>query len=293
MNQNDPYQRCLSAPVPVYNVDGLLNEAGSIDRVVDILMTYERHSEHILLAVTKLGKQSLILGMTWLGKHNPEIDFTAKKVEMTRCSPRCCVGCRSDLRQQRKTQREEIQNVDACRSGPLPPFVEDADDEDEEATADKPTDPSDEPLEEGDRIWATGLLPELEYIRASSTVSQCLAEAFKRNSKTLDYEKHIPPHLRDVHSEFEKESFDALPESKPWDHVVELIPDATPKSCKVYPLALSEQKELDAFLKENLDSRWIRPSKLLMASPVFFIKKKDGTLRLVQDYRMLNAMTVK
>ena len=87
----------LSVPVPVYNVDGSLNEAGSIDRVVDILMTYERHLERILLAITKLGKQSLILGMTWLGKHNPEIDFIAKKVEMTRCSPRCCVSYRSDL----------------------------------------------------------------------------------------------------------------------------------------------------------------------------------------------------
>jgi len=30
-----------------------------------------------------------------------------------------------------------------------------------------------------------------------------------------------------------------------------------------------------------------------MASPVSFIKKKDGSLRLVQDYRMLNDMTVK
>src|SRR5882762_9876314 len=30
-----------------------------------------------------------------------------------------------------------------------------------------------------------------------------------------------------------------------------------------------------------------------MASPIFFIKKKDGALCLVQDYRMLNAMTVK
>ena len=112
----------------------------------------------------------------------------------------------------------------------------------------------DEPLELGDCIWATGLLPEPEYVQASSTISQRLAEAFKRNSEPPDYEKHIPPYLRDFHSVFSKESFDDLPESKPWDHAVELIPDATPKSCKVYPLATSEQKELDAFLKENLDS---------------------------------------
>src|SRR5882724_10437695 len=30
-----------------------------------------------------------------------------------------------------------------------------------------------------------------------------------------------------------------------------------------------------------------------MASPVFFIKKKDRSLHLVQDYRKLNAMTMK
>jgi len=54
-----------------------------------------------------------------------------------------------------------------------------------------------------------------------------------------------------------------------------------------------EQKELDQFLKENLETGWIRLSKSLMASLVFFIKKKDGTLQLVQDYWALNAMTVK
>ena len=39
-----------------------------------------------------------------------------------------------------------------------------------------------------------------------------------------------------------------------------------------------EQKELNQFLKENLEMGWICPSKSPMASPVFFIKKKDGTL---------------
>ena len=54
-----------------------------------------------------------------------------------------------------------------------------------------------------------------------------------------------------------------------------------------------EQKELDIFLKENLETGWIRPSKSLILFPVFFIKKKDSSLRLVQDYRALNAITVK
>jgi len=54
-----------------------------------------------------------------------------------------------------------------------------------------------------------------------------------------------------------------------------------------------EQEELDAFLEENLHTGRIRPSKSSITAPVFFIKKKDGLLRLVQDYRVLNAVTVK
>ena len=63
--------------------------------------------------------------------------------------------------------------------------------------------------------------------------------------------------------------------------------------CKVYPLNGPEQKALDAFLEENLRTGRIQPSKSPMASPFFFIKKKDSSLRPVQDYRKLNEMTVK
>ncbi len=41
------------------------------------------------------------------------------------------------------------------------------------------------------------------------------------------------------------------------------------------------------------NTRYIRPSKSPYASPFFFIKKKDGKLRPVQDYRKLNSLTVK
>ena len=92
---------------------------------------------------------------------------------------------------------------------------------------------------------------------------------------------------------FSKTSFNVLPESKEWDHAVELIPGSKPSGCKVYPLSPTEQKELNTFLKENLETGWIQASKSPMLSPVFFIKKKDGSLQLVQDYQALNTITVK
>ena len=92
---------------------------------------------------------------------------------------------------------------------------------------------------------------------------------------------------------FNKQGFDTLPERRPWDHGIELTPGSTLVNCKVYPLNGPEQKALDAFLEENLHTGRIRPSKSPMASPFFFIKKKDGSLRPVQDYRKLNEMTVK
>ena len=107
--------RKLSQLIPVYNVDGTLNEASSIDKVVDIIMTYNGHLEHILFAVTQLGKQSMILGFTWLKKHNPEIDFRARSVKMTRCLPRCCIGCQTELKNEQKVQKEDSQWVNAYR----------------------------------------------------------------------------------------------------------------------------------------------------------------------------------
>jgi len=54
-----------------------------------------------------------------------------------------------------------------------------------------------------------------------------------------------------------------------------------------------EQKELDSFLEENLRTGQIHPSKSPIAALVFFIKKKNSSLQLVQDYCALNSMMVK
>ena len=68
-----------SKPIPVYNIDGMLNEAGSITKVIDLILRYKTHSEQTLFAIINLGKQKLILGHSWLCKHNPEIDWSQAK----------------------------------------------------------------------------------------------------------------------------------------------------------------------------------------------------------------------
>ena len=62
---------------------------------------------------------------------------------------------------------------------------------------------------------------------------------------------------------------------------------------KVYFLFPAEQLELNTFLSENFYTGWICPFKSSMAIPIFFIKKKDSFLQLVQNYRSLNIVTVK
>jgi len=85
-----------------------------------------------------------------------------------------------------------------------------------------------------------------------------------------------------------------MPEHKAWDHAIDLKPDFIPKDCKVYPLSPEEQEEQDKFLEENLRKGYIRPSKSPMASPFFFVSKKDSKkLRPCQDYRRLNEGTIK
>ncbi|EGO22590.1 hypothetical protein SERLADRAFT_340373, partial [Serpula lacrymans var. lacrymans S7.9] len=52
----------LDVSIPVYNVDGTLNVGGCITHKCSFVGT-------------QLGKINLILGWTWLFKHNPEINW--------------------------------------------------------------------------------------------------------------------------------------------------------------------------------------------------------------------------
>ena len=111
----------------------------------------------------------------------------------------------------------------------------------------------------------------------------------KKQEKTV--EEMVPKEYHEFLDVGEKAA--RFPESKAWDHKINMKEGFEPKSFKNYNLTPEEQVKLDKFLKEILEKGYIRSSQSPMASPFFFVKKKDGKLQPCQDYRYLNDWTVK
>ncbi|KAJ1587189.1 hypothetical protein NDA14_000856 [Ustilago hordei] len=74
---------------------------------------------------------------------------------------------------------------------------------------------------------------------------------------------------------------------------LELIEGGKPPQGPLYLKGPKEMSELRRYLDENLEKGFIRPSKSPARSPVLFVPKKDGGLRLCVDYQGLNEITVK
>jgi len=118
----------ISHPILVFNMDGSPNEAGQISKVADVVLRYKTHSERTLLAISNLGKQSMILGYTWLKDHNLEVNRQTGEVQINRCPPRC-EGCRMVRKEQTLQRKMEVRAVNICRSRPIPEYAEDSEED--------------------------------------------------------------------------------------------------------------------------------------------------------------------
>jgi len=86
---------------------------------------------------------------------------------------------------------------------------------------------------------------------------------------------------------------DELPLRRRVDHAIEVMPGVAPPAKAPYQMNHEELKKLKVQLKELLAKGYIKPSKSSYGAHVFFIHKKDGTLKMCVDYRALNKVTMK
>ena len=92
---------------------------------------------------------------------------------------------------------------------------------------------------------------------------------------------------------FGKKQSERMPTRKVWDHAIDVKEGFVLRKGKVYPLSREEREEVREFIREQLRKGYIWPSKSLQMAPVFFVGKKDGKKRMVQDYRYLNEWMIK
>ena len=216
------------------------------------------------LFVTGLGKQKIILGFPWFKTENPDIDWDK--------------GTLTWQELKKNTQNNSK------------PIVEEEKDKEEWKTwILNPIDHN------NDNVLISYLKEMEEEIWINAKTNMAMELAIKENEKKPDASAKglVLEDLHDFLDVFNEEWAGRLPKSQPWDHKIEMKEGFELKSFKNYNLTLAEQIKLDKFLKENLDKGYICPSQSPMASPFFFVNKKDGKLQPCQDYRYINDWTIK
>jgi len=95
----------LERPVHVRNVNGTFNYAGPIVDTVEVEIYFKGHKERTFIDVMGGQKWGVILGMPWLRRHNPEIDWRTGEVKMTRCPDKC--GKKWKKQEEREEKKEK------------------------------------------------------------------------------------------------------------------------------------------------------------------------------------------
>ena len=261
----------LINPIKVYNVDGTPNKRGTIRRYIDLNIEVHGQVRKERLLVTGLGKQKIILGFPWLRETNPIIDWEKGTLEW----------------RQPKIGRKQPEKEKSARTTVM------VEEEDREEYLNSTQNPLNDDELSVLISSITGNMDNDIWINSKSTTATRIQAEINMQKKVLPLEEQVPKEFHEFLDVFSEEKAARFPESRPWDHKIELKDTFVPKSFKTYNLTPQEQVELDKFLKENLEKGYIRPSQSPMASPFFFVDKKDGKLRPCQDYRYLNEHTIK
>ncbi|XP_049932536.1 uncharacterized protein LOC126409875 [Nymphaea colorata] len=127
-----------------------------------------------------------------------------------------------------------------------------------------------------------------KYMENGCTAYLVSMDAIEQKLKPIS-EVHTVKDYADVFPE----DLPGLPPVREVEFGIELIPGTAPISKAPYRMAPAELEELKKQIQDLASKGFIRPSVSPWGAPVLFVKKKDGSMRLCIDYRMLNQVTIK
>ena len=143
-------------------------------------------------------------------------------------------------------------------------------------------------------IVCAGVISSLtSSARASNTVPDNFQSDPAFETKLEELRPRLPTGHHLYTDLFSKGKGTTLPPRRSYDHKIEIEPGTTPPFGLIYSLSEVERLALREFLDENFTNHFICSSNSPAGAPILFIRKKDGSLRLVVDYHGLNRITKK
>jgi Reverse transcriptase (RNA-dependent DNA polymerase)/RNase H-like domain found in reverse transcriptase len=244
----------LVYPRKVFNVDGTENRNGMIVKSCMLRVRCGGKQARQRFYIMNLGDDHILLGYPWLEEFNPDIDWKAGAMK----------GLQIELEVTSLAWQNWRQGQATIKIAQMEPE------------------------------WEAG--NELIICKTHFAQDWAIAErARKGKDKAVTVEDQGIPNEYKRHSKvFSKEGAKRFLPARPEDHAIKLVPDALGTiNCKTYPLMHAEIQATKEFIKENIGLGYIEKTDSPWSSPWFFIKKKDGSLRPVQDYREVNKWTVR
>ena len=275
--------------------------------------------------ITKLGTYPLVLGIGWLRKHEPGIAWRTNELEFIseHCQEDCLRVREASLSAYEAPKDLSIQE-DCLRDKESTLLAFEA--PKNLSTRDKSKQSIDYPQLKSDQftghsksksVQSTGLLqsksdqftgskPDIAIIGAAAynmlakkpeaQIFAAIMEDIKKALRVKEYVDPLPLLPKEYHEftdVFSRGDSDVLPPHRPYDHRVPVQEDAKLPFSRLYSMLQNELEVLKKYLDDNLRKGFISPSSSPVASPVLFVKKPGGGLRLCVDYRALNALTTK
>jgi hypothetical protein len=248
---------------PLYGFDGEDKHSRVVRHYVRCQLKSGTHlDKDAVLYATPLPHYPVILGHPWLKKHNPTPNWADNVWEFN--DPYCTKNCNETptparLRGLRNVPKKYIPNLNYRD------------------------------------IAAVSLRACYAYAKRGYQVSivtlEDIDESLKQEGDEIAIQ--LPEELRDFVDVFSPKKADKLPPHRSYDHEIKLTSDKKLPFGRIYSMSRDELTTLRTWLDENLAKGFIRPSSSHVTSPVLFVKKPGGGLRLCMDYRSLNDVSAK
>ena len=247
--------------IPLRLADGLLSNPIEF-QTENLNFSIDQHTELITFFVTALEPFDIVLGHSWLYKHNPTINWQTYTLLI---KEKNLWGRAMDAHPFFRPVSEVIPSILTSSVEPKWFSVD--------SLSYLFTSSLDPIVYEGSVIedtypFITGLDVPVSARDIPAFVTEKFADVFS-SSDVLD-----------------------LPPKRPFDCAIPLVPGAKPYYGKSYNLTVEEKKVMKEWIDNLLAKGLIRRSNSPYAAPCFFVKQKQK-LRLCMDYRKLNSDTVK